>query len=653
MISRREFVQLGAAVGAGAFLPVGAIEKAMAFNLLGAAPPADPLRLKKYVDKLPLMPVMPTAGAAHYYEVGAFPMTTRVHRQMHPTKAWGYRPMGWHQGANPEATWLGPSFVARKGVPTRVKWFNQLVDAQGAPIPHPLPVDPSLDWAAPFGDNMMMGPFPVDGAGQSTFDYTLPAVPLVPHVHGAEVEPQSDGGPAGWFTPGWAQKGASWSHKIYQYANGQPESTIWYHDHTMGMTRLNVYMGLAGAYVVSDPAHSPKGLPKGVDHYGTPLDVPLVLQDRMFDTDGQLYFPAISNNPTVNPFWAPEFFGDHILVNGRAWPHLDVEPRAYRFRILNGSNARFYHLWLAYAPSPSHFGPAMHQIATDGGYLYRPVRLDPHAAMAGRLRIAPGERCEVVVDFSNYAGHKLRMYNQAPGPYPDGDAVDPRTTAQIMEFHVRKMPARHFVFPKNPLNPTLKRFPSLDARKVVKTRILTLNEVESPTGPLEVLLNLTRFGAPVSEQPVLGSMERWKIVNTTMDTHPMHLHLTQFQVESRQAFDDDTYGPAFAAQNGTTPFDGTTANDSGHMAYAPVDPTPHLEGVARQADANERGWKDTVRMSPGEVTTILVRFSPTDGSPSYGFDATAAPGYVWHCHIVDHEDNEMMRPYRLVEENDV
>jgi FtsP/CotA-like multicopper oxidase with cupredoxin domain len=148
-------------------------------------------------------------------------------------------------------------------------------------------------------------------------------------------------------------------------------------------------------------------------------------------------------------------------------------------------------------------------------------------------------------------------------------------------------------------------------------------------------------------------MERWKIVNTTMDTHPMHLHLTQFQVESRQAFDDDTYGVAFSAQNGTKPFDGATANDSGHMAYVPVDPTPHLEGAARQADANERGWKDTVRMSPGEVTTILVRFSPTDGSPSYSFDATAAPGYVWHCHIVDHEDNEMMRPYRLVEEADV
>jgi spore coat protein A, manganese oxidase len=654
MITRREFMKLGAAVGGGLLLPVGAIEKAMAYSLLGQAPPADPLGLTKYVDKLPIPGAMPTAGSSTYYEVGAFPLTSRVHRQMPATKAWGYRPMGWKPGVNPEATYLGPSFVVKKGTPTRVKWFNELKDGTGEPIPHPLPVDPSLDWAAPDpSDNMMMGPFPVGGDGTSTFDYTLDEVPLVPHVHGAEVEPQSDGGPNNWFTPDWEHKGASWSHKIYRYANSQPEATIWYHDHAMGLTRLNVYMGLAGAYVVTDPAHAPKGLPKGVDRHGVPLDIPLVIQDRMFDTDGQLYFPAISNNPDVNPFWVPEFFGDHILVNGKAWPYLDVEPRAYRFRLLNGSNARFYSMWLAYAGSPSRRGPGMFQIATDGGYMHRPVRMTGRGAPApGRLTMGPGERCEVIVDFSNYVGRTLRLYNNAAAPAPDGDPVDERTTAQIMEFRVRKMPAKHYTFPKNPLNPALRTFPSLDKSKSVRTRILTLNEVATANGPVKVMVNLTNFAAPVTERPVVGSTEIWKIVNTTGDTHPIHTHLTQFQLLGRQPFDHEAYEPAFAAANGTLPLDGIAPNADGFTAYTPVDPAPYYAGPFRPWDRNERGWKDTVRMSPGEVTTILVRFAPIDGTSDYGFDPTHEPGYVWHCHIVDHEDNEMMRPYKLIEESD-
>ena len=651
MITRRQFVKLGAAVGGGFVLPLGAIERAMAFNLLGQEPPANPLGLTKYVDKLPIPGVMPTAGSPTYYEVGAFPLSARIHSQMSPTKAWGYRPMGWSQGANPEATYVGPSFVVKKGTPTRVKWFNELKKANGDPIDHPLPVDPSLHWAAPDGNNMVAGPFPVGGDGRSTFDYTLTGVPLVPHVHGAEVEPQSDGGPDGWFTPGWAKKGPSWSHKIYRYENGQPEATIWYHDHALGLTRLNVYMGLAGAYVVTDPAHSPKGLPKGVDRHGVPLDIPLVIQDRMFDEDGQLFFPALSENPTIHPFWVPEFFGDTMLVNGKAWPYLNVEPRAYRFRLLNGSNARFYSMWLGYAGAPAHRGPSMFQIATDGGYLYRRVRVTGKGAAApGKLTMAPGERCEVVVDFSDCAGRKLRLYNDSVAPAPDGDPSDPRTTGQIMEFRVRKMPAKRYSFPKNPLNASLRRFPTLHAGNAVKTRILTLNEIATANGPTEVVLNLTKWMAPVTETPVVGTTEIWKIVNTTGDTHPIHLHLVQYQLLSRQAYHDDAYAADFAALNGTTAFSGMAANDSGHMAYQPLDPTPYLEGLPRPADPNERGWKDTVRMSPGEVTTIIARFSPTDGTSDYGFDPTAQPGYVWHCHIVDHEDNEMMRRYQLIDE---
>jgi spore coat protein A, manganese oxidase len=649
MITRREFVKLGAAVGAGMVVPVGSLERALAFTLSGQGTVADPTLLAKYVDRLPIPGVMPSVRPG-YYEVGAYPLQVKVHRDIPVTKAWGYRPKGWTQGA-PEPTYLGPSFVARKDSPIRVLWSNELVDGAGDPIPHPLPVDPSLDWAAPFGDNMMMGPFPVDGtSGLSTFDYTLPAVPITPHVHGAEVEPQSDGGPNTWFTPDWEQTGPDWKHRIYRYANGQPAATIWYHDHAMGLTRLNVYMGLAGAYVITDPAHEPKGLPRGVDGHGVPRDIPLVLQDRLFDTSGQLYFPAVSDNPAEHPFWVPEFFGDHMLVNGKVWPYLDVEPRAYRFRILDGSNARFYRLWISPAGKPEVLGPKLSQIATDGGYLYKPVTRS--SAIRPKLVIAPGERAEVVVDFSQYAGKTLRLYNDAAAPFPMGDPTVPGTTGQIMEFRVRKMAPKLYTFPKNPLNPKLASYPSHDPSDAAKVRILTLNELESANGPLGAFLNLTAFRAEVSEKPIEGTFEIWKIVNTTGDTHPIHTHLTQMQLLSRQGFDAEAYDIAFTAVNGDTIFDGDVPNDSGHMAYAEVDPTPYLNAAVREPARNERGWKDTIRCEPEEVTTMLVRFAPIDGRSQYPFDVTAEPGYVWHCHIVDHEDNEMMRPYALIAEED-
>jgi spore coat protein A, manganese oxidase len=641
-------VKLGAMMGAGAMLPLGLVEKAFAFNLLGQAPAADPSLLTKYIDALPIPGVMPQVHR-NYYEVGAYPFKSSVHSQIPATNVWGYRPNGFHPTRTPQASYLGPSFVVTQGTPITVKWLNNLVDASGKPIRHPLPVDPSLHWAAPFGDNMLAGPFPVDANGNSTFDYTLKAVPIAPHVHGAEVEPSSDGGPNSWFTPYWAQRGADWQHKDYHYTNGQPPATIWYHDHAMGMTRLNVYMGLAGAFVVTNPRKEPKGLPSGK------YDIPLVLQDRMFDVNGQLFFPAVSDHPTINPFWVPEFFGDHMLVNGKVWPVLDVEPRAYRFRVLDGSNARFYRLWLELENGGAP-GPAMYQIATDGGYLNRPVKLsDAGQASALRLLVAPGERAEVVVDFSKFAGKTLLLRNDAQTPFPmDGTPldVDADDTTLIMKFRVGTKCPQRFCFPDNPLNPSLAAFPSLNTHRVARTRVLTLNEIESPVdgNPLVILLNLTKFMAPVTEMPKKGTTEIWKVVNMTPDTHPIHTHLTQFQLVSRQKFDRDAYAKAFAAVNGTTPIDGMTPNDAGKLKYTPVDPTPFLIGSPVGPDANERGWKDTARNNFGEVTTFVARWAPIDSScvKPYPFDPTAKPGYVWHCHIIDHEDNEMMRPYRVV-----
>jgi spore coat protein A len=228
---------------------------------------------------------------------------------MAPTRFWSYRPTNGSQIGGVGKTYLGPSFVVPRGTPTRVRWQNKLVDDSGRPIPHPLPVDPSLHWAAPFGDNMLQGPFPVDPAsGQSTFAYKLKAVPMAPHVHGGEQEPQSDGGPETWFTPNWGAKGPTWTQKVYKYSNGQPRSTIWYHDHALGITRLNVYMGLAGAYLITDSAAEPAGLP------GSAYDIPLVIQDRIFDTKGQLYFPAAavnsgSRSSLATPCWSTARFG--------------------------------------------------------------------------------------------------------------------------------------------------------------------------------------------------------------------------------------------------------------------------------------------------------------------------------------------------------
>ncbi len=659
-------------------LPLELVEKAFAFNLLGQAGPLNPGLLKKYVDPLPIMgAVDATAGGMLHIE--AKPNRVIVSTSMAAavpgytgTDSWSYRPVSPTAAtAGIGDTYLGPSLIIRRGTPIKIEWLNNLKDAAGNPIPHPLPVDPSLHWAAvPAGDNMMMGPFPVNGVGQSTFDYTLKTVPLSPHVHGGEQAPGSDGGPETWFTPDFAFTGPKYTvagdvgpggtgqNNLYSYSNAQPTATIWYHDHALGITRLNVYMGLAGAYVIVDPSNDPTWLPTGTDFFGNPLDVPLVIQDRMFDVKGQLYFPALATNPTMHPFWAPEFFGDTMLVNGKIWPYMNVEPRAYRFRFLDGSNARFYELflWNKVTNTP---GPAFYQIATDGGFLHKPVMLNDPAnpTKAVRLRIAPGERAECVIDFSKYAGKTLTLRNTAKAPFPKGAPANPKTTGEVMQFRVRAATGSVFAFPTNPLNPSLATYASTgtpmlgavtSATPLGQVRVLTLNEVMGMGGPLEVLLNLTKWMAPTTELPRKGSTEVWRIVNTTADTHPIHLHLTQFQLSSRQPFNLTAYMTAFTLANGTTPIDGMTPNDAGKLAYTPVDPTPFLQSVPAPADRNERGWKDTIRMNPGEVTTIVVKFAPVDGTPDFPFDCTVEPGYVWHCHIIDHEDNEMMRPYKVV-----
>ena len=569
----------------------------LAFLLVGVGPAAsqtvlDPLTLTKYMDPLPIPGVMPTAGP-DYYEIGAWEIHQQLHSQLPPTYLFGYGP------TQETASYPGATIVAQKGVPIDILWTNHL----GFTHPVSFAFDTTLEHAI-----------------------TTTGIPIVAHVHGAEVEPQSDGGPLTWFTPNFAEKGPDWKHEVYHYANNQLPATIWYHDHAFGYTRHNVYAGLAGFYLITDPGNEPAGLP------AAPYDMGIVIQDRMFTTDGQLWYPNVGDNPQ-HPVWTPEFFGNVILVNGKVWPYLNVEPRKYRFRFLDGSNARFYSLSLADRVTSAP-GPAFHQIGTDGGYLAEPVLLnDPGNPMSPRLLIAPGERADVVIDFSGYApGAELILKNTAKAPFPTGDVADPQTTGQIMLFRV--------VEPTGPdlsvIPPQLTTVNRLSNPTV--TRTMTLNEVEGENGPLGALLNGTPFMGSAVETPTLGATEMWEVVNMTADSHPIHLHLVQFQLLNRQKFNVRRYERAFQEANPVIPAD----------TYNPVSVAPYLQGKPRPADANERGWKDTYRMNPGEVTRILVRFAPQDESPAFAFDATAEPGYVWHCHILEHEENDMMHKYHLV-----
>lgn len=540
--------------------------------------------------------------------------------------------------------------------------------------------------------------------------YTGP-IPTSIHLHGGEVQSTSDGGPYAWFTPRYAMKGSGFAQgvdSILHYPNQQEAATLWYHEHSQaGLTRTNVYAGMAGFYFLRGtdeeaaklPGYlqddlvkevAPAGKVADAFHPGAYLpEIEVVIQDRMFDTKGQLYYPADpavdAPNPDIHPYWSPEFFGDVITVNGKSWPYLSVAPRKYRFHLLNGSQARFYNLWLENAGA---MGPVITQIATDGGLLDSPVIFNP--ALGQKLLLGNGERADVVIDFSKLApGTVITMRNDANGPYPDGDPVEEGLTDRIMQFVVNGTMVNH----SNPRDKAkdLSNVPTkLRQKALIKltdfagnttvtpdvTRQLTLNEVASENGPIMALLNNSRFeempdmpdmfGA-ATELPVEGTTEVWQLVNLTMDAHPIHLHLVQFQLVSRQDFNDMTY-----MDNYMNSFTGVNGGMAGMLMGADGPPnlydvinadgavggnpavSGYLLGTPEPAKLNERGWKDVIVAYPGQITTFIVRYAPTTmpitakkSGLLYGFDPSVGPGYVWHCHILEHEDNDMMRPINV------
>jgi spore coat protein A len=523
--------------------------------------------LTPFVSPLPIPhTVRPGPGIT---TIGMTQFQVNVHPSLPPTTVWGY-----------DGSFPGPVIETRRGTPVNIMWQNNL------PNTH------LFQYAI---DRTLHGGVP--GA---------PDVRTVVHLHGAKVLPESDGYPEAWFSPGFGQVGPYWTSPVYHYPNDQKATTLWYHDHAVAITRLNVNTGLAGMYIIRDEEDDDLNLPSGR------YEIPLIIQDRYFNPDGSFNYPVQGPVPAgVPPIWIPEFFADTVLVNGAVWPYLNVEPRKYRFRILNASNARFYHMKLMESGQNGRVtnrpGPVFHQIGSDGGLFPAPVTLSD-------ILVAPAERFDVVIDFSGQNGKSFVITNDAPAPFDGGGEVVPPV---VMQFRV----SASSVPDSSSLPAHLSDFTYLNPAQSVKTRDLVLSELDHPvTGdPIIGQLDNLHWDDPPTETPKAGSVEIWRLINTTGDWHPKHVHLVEFQILDRQ------------------PFDITTFQNTGQLVFTgpPVPPDP-----------NERpASKDVVKSPPGFVTRIISKFDLPTGTvvvPGHRFR------YVWHCHILEHEDNEMMRPYDVV-----
>jgi len=639
----------------------------------------DPLDVPKYQTPLLIPPVMPRADVIpdpggkpiDYYEISVKQFPQQILPTPLPaTTVWGYGAVSNSFDRNGLLLHNAPSLTIEADWkrPVRVKWINDLKDANGKYLPHLLAVDPTLHWANPPGGTAGRDTRPT--FTETPGPYTGP-VPMVVHVHGAVgVGDESDGYAEAWYLPAadeipdeyakvgtWydffagkaaANFGVTWGpgFATFQYPNLNRASTVWYHDHTLGMTRLNVYAGPAGFYLIRGgpagddavldsrtavPAVLPGPAPKVNDKFPpnkTYYEIPIAIQDRSFDSDGSLFYPVTREffdeftGPfipftNVSPIWNPEFFGNMIMVNGNTWPFQTVEQRRYRFRFLNGCNSRF--LILDFNDIP---GVEVWQVGNEGGFLAAPVNLT--ATNDNRLLMGLAERADMIVDFTNVPVGSYVLGNVGPDepfgggvPGVDFEPSDPDSTGQVMQFRV--VPA---VAPDPTTPPQFMALPAIaPLPEPVTTRKLALIEMMSNVhdGPSEAMLgNVDGDGIaehkmwadPVSENPNVGDTEDWELYNFTADAHPMHIHEVTFAVVDRQAItftqDEETGGISAVAKTGNP----------------------------RPPEAWENGLKDTAISYPGEVTRLRAKFD--------------TPGqYVWHCHIVEHEDNEMMRPYRI------
>jgi len=515
-----------------------------------------------FVDPLPLpaaaVPVSGTQGGVATYDMAMRELQQQLHSEFpNPTTVWGFsdQPSG---GGYP-----GPTIEATTDQEITVNWINDLRDTAVAGDPlrttHYLPVD-----TCPHG---------ADDQSPKT----------VVHVHGAHVTAASDGHPEATYTPG--------NQATYVYPNKQLPSTIWYHDHALGITRLNVYMGLAGFYLIRDAFENALGLPSGE------YEIPLVMQDRSFNADGSLEYP---------PIWQDHFFGETMLVNGKVWPYHEVKQGKYRLRLLNGCNSRT--LSLEFCPgsntSPCPSPASFELLGEEGGLLPAPVSLTS-------VTLGNGERADVVVDFAAYAGgSSVYLVNGAPAPYPGTPGVG--MLPDVMEFRVQAEAGF-----TDPVPGSLRAMEVLQEVDAVEHRTFELSKADGDAcSPFiwEVVstdgLNGAVLGSrwdDISEYPELGTTEVWSFANRSGITHPMHMHLVMFQVLDRQAFDE-----------------------VGGLIVPIGSPVP--------PPAHEAGWKDTVQVGPNEIVRVIARFDDYTGL------------FAYHCHILEHEDHEMMREFQVVPE---
>jgi FtsP/CotA-like multicopper oxidase with cupredoxin domain len=684
-VSRRDFLRIAGGAGAG-LMVMGRIGGRLFEMPVASAEPIpggslDPRRVTKYVTPMLIPPVMPRAGTitrpggqrVDYYEISVEELTQQIlPAGLPPTTVWGYGAVTAQSGRG-LLIHNAPSLTieAQYNRPVRVKWINGLVDDAGNFRPHLLPVDPTLHWANPPGGTAERDSRPTFTTTPGP--YTGP-VPIVTHAHGAVgVGDDSDGYAEAWYLPAagdippgfatvgtWydffagkaaAGYGASWGpgFATFQYPNLGRAATTWYHDHTLGMTRLNVYAGPAGFFIIRGgpsgdgavldsrsgvAASLPGPAPRENDQFPPNKiyrEIPIAIQDRSFNDDGSLFYPDTRAffdqvlgpyipDTDVSPIWNPEFFGNTIMVNGNTWPFLAVEQRRYRFRVLNGCDSRF--LILDFSPVP---GVEVWVIGNEGGFLGAPVSLT--ADHANRLLLAPAERADLIVDFTAVPLGQYVLANLGPDePFGGGEpgvdfaVADETTTGQILRFDVG--PALTVDASTPPQFMQLPAVIPLPAETV--TRPLALLEEMSAffeDAPAEALLGTIAgdpnagsgvwtkrlWMDPVTENPAVGASEVWELYNATADAHPIHIHEVTFEVVSRQPISVDE-----------------------HTRQVRVVPG----SVALGPEPWETGFKDTVIAYPAQVTRVRAQF--TD------------PGqFVWHCHIVEHEDNEMMRPYRI------
>jgi spore coat protein A len=509
-----------------------------------------PVVLTPYLDALPIPPVAtPIAGSpggAATYNITMREFEQQLHSQLPPTRVWGY-----HDGVAGLHT-PGPVIEARSGQPVTVNWINDIRDfVTNVPRTndHYLAVDTQADAE---GNVCIMG--------------AVDAAKTVAHLHGGHVPAAVDGYPEATYLPGDPPV-------PYTYPNNQQAGYLWFHDHALGITRLNVYMGLAGLYLLRDTVEDAIPLPRGQ------YEIPLVIQDRTFNPDGTLNYPAM---------WMDHFFGDKVMVNGKVWPYLNVLRGKYLFRILNGSTSRVYTLSLV----PPSGSLSFTVVGNEGGLLAAPAR------GVGSLTMGPGERYDVVVDFAgSLNGDEILLRNSAGAPYPNGTADLP----QVMKFHVTSPTGYTSAVPD-----TLRPIVRLDPASAVQTRDLRLKQ-SGTDGCGRATWEINGLGwNDITEYPRLGTTEIWRFINDSGVSHPMHMHLVMFQVLDRDGF--------------TTGAGGTIIPN----------------GTPQAPAAEESGWKDTAMVAPNQILRVIARFEDYKGK------------YAYHCHILEHEEHDMMRQFQTV-----